>query len=152
MVKWQLRQRRCSRHAMQGVTLIEVLVTVLILAIGLLGLAALQNAAMQFNHSSYLRTHANNMAYDIHDRMRANRQAAMDGEYDLDTDASGPPSGGGTVAEQDLQEWWTTTNGTLPEAEAKVDVDSDGVATITIEWLDDRGEDERTKFDLNTRI
>jgi len=136
----------------RGITLVEVLVTVLVVSIGLLGLAGLQAASTQYNHSSYMRTHANNMAYDIADRMRANRQAAMDGDYDVVIPQGGSAPSGGSVAAQDLQQWWTAIDGTLPAPEAEVAVDGDGNADITIEWLDDRGENERTEFELETRI
>jgi type IV pilus assembly protein PilV len=56
-----------------GFTLIEVLVTVLILAIGLLGIAGLQASSMTNNHNAQLRSIATLQAYDLADRMRANR-------------------------------------------------------------------------------
>jgi type IV pilus assembly protein PilV len=55
-----------------GFTLIEVLVALLILAIGLLGVAALQFRGLQYNHDAYMRSQANVLAYDIADRMRLN--------------------------------------------------------------------------------
>ena len=57
----------------QGAGLIEVLVTVLILGTSLLALAALQSRSLQYNHSAYLRSQANILAYDILDRVRINR-------------------------------------------------------------------------------
>lgn len=71
------------RH--QAFTLIEVLVALLVLSIGLLGLAALQNTALQFNTDSYQRTQATLLAYDILDRMRANSSAVSAGNYDVAT-------------------------------------------------------------------
>ena len=58
-----------------GFGLIEVLITVVILAIGLLGLAGLQATGLNFNHSAYNRSQATILAYDIIDRMRANPAA-----------------------------------------------------------------------------
>lgn len=149
-----LRQRG-SMKAARGISLVEILVTILVVSIGLLGLAGLQGVSTQYNHSSYLRTHANNMAYDIADRMRANREAAMDGDYDADIPQGGAAPSGGSIADEDLQEWWAAIDDTLAEAEAEVDVDADGNARITIEWLDDRdqrADEERTEFELETRI
>ena len=65
-----------------GFTLVEILITVLILSIGLLGLAGLQVSSMKNNHSAYLRTQATLMAYDIIDRMRANPNAVTAGQYE----------------------------------------------------------------------
>ena len=59
-----------KRNATKGFTLIEVLVTMLILAVGLLGIAALQLKGLQFNHDSALRSQISTLAYDIADRMR----------------------------------------------------------------------------------
>ena len=56
-----------------GFSIIEVLIALLVLAIGLLGLAALQAQGLRFNHDAYVRTQATNLAYDIVDRMRTNR-------------------------------------------------------------------------------
>lgn len=67
----------------RGFTLIEVLVALLVLSIGLLGLAALQNTALQFNTDSYQRTQATLLAYDILDRMRTNPSAVSAGNYDV---------------------------------------------------------------------
>jgi type IV pilus modification protein PilV len=58
-----------------GFTLVEVLVTVVILAVGLLGLAGLQAVSMRNNHSAYERTQAVQLAYDMADRVRANTPA-----------------------------------------------------------------------------
>ncbi len=61
-----------------GFTLIEVLVAVLVLSIGLLGLAKLQTLGLHANHGADLRTRASLLAYDIADRMRSNRAAFVD--------------------------------------------------------------------------
>jgi type IV pilus assembly protein PilV len=55
-----------------GFTLLEVMVALLVLSIGLLGLAMLQATNLQFNTDAYTRTQATLFAYDIIDRMRAN--------------------------------------------------------------------------------
>jgi type IV pilus assembly protein PilV len=58
-----------------GVTLIEVLITVLVLAIGLLGIAAVQTTAMTGNFTSYQSTQAAFLASAMMERIRANRAA-----------------------------------------------------------------------------
>lgn len=59
--------------AESGFGLIEVLVSVLILAIGLLGLAGLQTQSLKFNNEAFFRSQATLLAMDLADRMRANR-------------------------------------------------------------------------------
>lgn len=140
----------------RGVSLIEILVTILVVAVGLLGMAGLQTVSLQYNHSSYMRTHATNMAHEIADRMRANREAAVDNEYNIDTEGNDPPSGGSTVAEQDLREWWLAVDRVLPSPQTKITVDNNGGATITLKWLDERDQNsdevKKTSFTVETRI
>lgn len=62
-------RRMCGKE--DGFTLIEVLVAMIVLAVGLLGLASMQIAGVKSSHSAHLRTQATFAAYDLSDRMRA---------------------------------------------------------------------------------
>jgi len=62
----------------RGFSLVEVLVAMLVLAIGLLGLAALQTQGVRFNHDALVRTSATNLAADIMDSIRAASGQASD--------------------------------------------------------------------------
>ncbi len=64
--------RTLSKTRVKGFSLIEVLVTLLILAVGLLSIAALQFKGLQYSNDSYMRSSYNILAYDIMDRMRNN--------------------------------------------------------------------------------
>lgn len=127
-----------------GFTLLEVLVAVLVLSLGLLGIAALQASTVQFNHAAYLRSQATSLAYDIVDRMRTNRNAALDGEYDAGfqspAPACGSVTGGGSIAAEDLAEWRNALACALPSGTGRVEVDGDGVVTISVRWDESRGE------------
>lgn len=57
----------------QGFTLVEVLVSMVILAIGLLGLAALQARALKDNQDAYYYSQASLLAYEMGDRIKANQ-------------------------------------------------------------------------------
>lgn len=59
--------------AQSGVSMIEVLVAIIVLSIGLLGLAGLQTAGLKYNQSANFRSTATMMAYSILDSMRASR-------------------------------------------------------------------------------
>ena len=61
-----------SHKQSDGFTLLEVLVALLILAIGILGIAGLQFQALRFNHDAYLRTQVNVVATDVMELMRLN--------------------------------------------------------------------------------
>lgn len=74
---------RAAKRDDNGFTLIEVLVSLVVLAIGLLGLAMLQTTGLRYNTNSYSRTQATYMAYDLAERMRANVPAFQAGDYDV---------------------------------------------------------------------
>ena len=56
----------------KGLGLIEILVTVLVLSIGLLGIAATQTVGMSFNHDSYMRSQATMLLNELTERMSTN--------------------------------------------------------------------------------
>jgi type IV pilus assembly protein PilV len=73
-------------HPMKGFTLIEVLVSVVVFSIGLIGLASLQTISLKHNNTSYMRSQAILLAQDIADRMRANSLAVTAGNYNMGND------------------------------------------------------------------
>ncbi len=132
-----LNSDRCGMKRARGFTLIEVLVAIIVLAIGLLGLAGLQLTSLKAADSAYFRSQATLLADDILDRMRSNRSAALAGNYD--TSIGHAESSTTTVAASDLTEWKTMLSGTLTSGDGSVVVDADNVATVTIQWNDARG-------------
>jgi type IV pilus assembly protein PilV len=65
-------------RSQQGLTLIEVLVTVVVLSVGLLGVAAIQSFSLQSNQAAYERTQATSLAYEFADFLRVNRAEVSD--------------------------------------------------------------------------
>ena len=104
----------------QGFTLIENLVTIIVLAIGLLGLASLQGQGLSLTTDSYARTQASMLAFDIIERIRSN--AAELSAY------GGVPASScdqlAASAVNDLACWQQSIAGALG---------SDGSGTITID-------------------
>ena len=123
-----------------GFTLVEVLIAVLVLSIGLIGLASLQGVALQFNNSAFLRSQATNLAYDMADRVRANRRAALNlGAYNLAVADATPAAG--ALADTDLNEWRTALQNNLPGGTGGVVIDAvNNNLTIVVCWDDTRGE------------
>lgn len=116
-----------------GFTLLEILVAVLVLAIGLLGLAGLQTFGLHSNHSAKLRTQATLLAYDMTDRMRANRAGYEGGFYNLPPAADHHCVWNGSLpdqctpqqlAEHDAMEWNTAIAQALPQGVGVVCLDS----------------------------
>lgn len=133
-----------------GFTLLEVLVALVILSIGLLGLAGLQATGLRYNHSSYLRSQATLTAYDILDRMRANRQEALSNTpspyaISLGTLPAAPTSCTGSganctpaqMAADDLYQWETELKNTLPSGTGSI-ANTGSQFTITVKWQDDQ--------------
>ncbi len=101
-----------------GFTLIEVLVAVLILSLGLLGMAALQTQAMKTNQSALQRSQAVILANFMMDAMRANRLAATNNQYNLGTNGTpGSPvcnaPGDINLITHDQAHWLTAMKETL---------------------------------------
>jgi len=119
-----------------GFTLVEVLVTLVILSAGLLGVAALHTASLRNNLDSALRSQASVLAADIADRMRGNRNAAIAGNYNLQlTDATPALTGTPTLAQRDLNAWRTLLAQALPNGTGAVTVDiATQICTITVQW------------------
>ena len=135
-----LAGRATSQRAMRGVSLIEVLITIVVLSIGLLGLAGLQATGTKFNHSAYMRSQATNLAYDMADRMRANRAAALANAYVLDADD--PPPAGAEVAQLDLQQWRAELAARLPAGAGGVTALGSDQFEIEVRWDNSRLQNE----------
>jgi len=126
----------------RGFTLLEILITVLIMSIGLLGLAGLQVTSLKNNHSSYQRTQVTLLAYDIVDRMRANPTAISVGNYVATNNtpaavAACTTTAGCTIAEMastDINQWRALLANELPGGVGVICLDStpdDGSNTTT---------------------
>lgn len=147
-----------NRHN-QGFTLLEVMIALVIFSIGLLGLAGLEAQGMRYNHSAYLRTQATFQAYDILDRMRANRGAAANGNYqptftsmgtDRDCDTTTTTCSTAYMAQHDIYEWKISL-GALPGGIGKVEKLSD-VHVVTVTWNDPGTPDGTSSISIRSEL
>lgn len=119
-----------------GFGLTEILVTVVLLAIGLLGLASLQGVSLNRNNDSYYRQQAVMLAYDIADRMRANMAGARNPTNNNATSyhmsSTSIPSAvscstnctSAQLANNDIADWATSVANRLPGGSAIVCIDN----------------------------
>ena len=122
----------------QGSSLLEVLVAMLILAVGLLGIAGMQASSMRNVHSGYLRSQATLLSYDVFERMRANRANLAAYAVAMGTgtgDGLGNTCGTETDPTNDIAEWKDCLAYLLPNGDGAVTV-SGNVVTVRIIWTE----------------
>ena len=130
-----------NRRAQGGLTLLEVLVAILVLSIGLLGLAGLQATSLQTNQGAQIRSQAVNIAYDMADRVRANREQARNGDYDnislepTDCDEGLTREAGPHSVEVDIAGWQNLAACLLPGGRGGVTRDGNDL-DVTVQWVD----------------
>jgi type IV pilus assembly protein PilV len=141
----------------RGFTVVEVLVSLIVLSVGLLGIAKLMLFASRSNDSAYLRSQATELAYEILDSMRANRAAAIAHSYDTALGAAPPAAtscvstvcSSAALAAYDVYAWKqrlsvasTPVPGLLPGGTGSVvttvstTVPAVTTATIVVQWDD----------------
>jgi type IV pilus assembly protein PilV len=117
----------------RGVGLIEVLITLLILSTALLTLASLQTRSLQYNQGSYFRSQANQLGYDMLDRMRANSTNLAAYQTPVQV-ATKNPVAVGALATIDVSQWMNDIATNLPQGQGGVDCNVNRVCLITIRW------------------
>ncbi|WP_020394635.1 type IV pilus modification protein PilV [Thiolinea disciformis] len=130
----------------QGIGLIEVLITVVILSIGLLSVASLQARSVKNNTSSLERSMAILLTYSIADAMRVDRAHALAGSFDIgltETPVSSANLASGnmlTFAQNTLNQWRSSTKNLLGEtATSSVECNNTTeICQVIIQWDDSR--------------
>lgn len=120
----------------QGVSLIEVMVAVFVLAVGLLGMAAMQSLAIRGVQGSLESSQAVMQTYAITEAMRANSANAAD--YNMGMTCNLPS--GGTLAQNDQRAWITSLKATIGNDVATCGqiAGCPDACQITVQWNDER--------------
>ncbi len=130
--------------------MIEVLVAILILVIGIFGVAAMQAAALRSSQSAMQSSQAVVQAYAILDRMRADRENARIGRYDLGhfgTSLGGTgatnwtcalPADGASMWVHERYEWMTQVQADLGSNSCVVINCNDVNCDVAVQWDDSR--------------
>jgi len=147
------RPTRHNPFHQRGASLLEVLIAVLILAIGMLGVAAMQSMSLRNSLSALERSQATVQTYAIMDAMRANIADARNNQYNLALAAApcAAPAAGGTLATRDLNNWINSLQATLGPSACGAVACAANVCEITIRWNDERGTGGDSAQQLITR-
>jgi type IV pilus assembly protein PilV len=139
-----MKQNKVNNFRRQlGFTLLEVLVAMLIMAIGVLGITALQFKGLKYNTDANFRSQISILAYAIADRMRLNRSNAASyvGDYTLTTTApTGCNNTTAADATNDLACWRSQVFNALPPTSTANITASGNFYTVTLAWSDREGD------------
>jgi type IV pilus assembly protein PilV len=146
-----------ARH--KGFTLVEVLVALVVMSVGMLGIAALYLEGLRAGRTALYRTTAVNLAADMADRIRANRNAGIayagTGPGADDACTNGPADcTAAQLAEDDWFDWSNELNAQLPEgAGGEIVVAGAGpmTYTITVAWPE-IGQDEPATYTMSVQL
>jgi type IV pilus assembly protein PilV len=141
----------------RGFSLIEILVSLLLIAIALTGVAALLATTHKNSASSYLRAQASLLGNDIAEKMRANRTTVLANPTaytQLPTRCSTLPDTA-TAVEQDLHQFICLVKSTFPGGDAAIGFDAaTNILTIGVSWDDSRATSgaARQTFQFETQL
>ncbi|MEW5769538.1 MAG: type IV pilus modification protein PilV [Pseudomonadota bacterium] len=132
-----------QRVHQQGFTLLEILVAIVVLSLGLLGLAGLQAVSLRYNQTAYYRSIATQQAFDMADRIRANLAGVRAGNYNnlsgtLSTIVAVDPNcvtttagcSSSQLATTDYRQWRIINDALMPGGGGTVCLDDPGTAAV----------------------
>ncbi len=140
---------RTIRSSQRGISMIEILVTLLIISLAMLGAVGLQMQALKLNQGGQFRSQAVFLAGDLVERLEANKDSAIAGDYNIATalstpanftkDCKGNMCTSTELARFDLYHWGTAIKAVLPQATWKIEQTTTGNPStfdVTITWVD----------------
>lgn len=171
------RHRISFPRAMAGFNLIEVMIAVVLLSIGLLGMALLQSTALRAGQSSNERTTATMLTYQVLDMVRTNRAQAASYNLIRPTDFTAAGDGRTGVCapgavpatpqwQADRDAWVCAARRALPDATGSVTVTAatnavggatpapaaSGTITVRLTWTDNRVTGATETFTVTTGL
>lgn len=129
-----------SPRYVRGISLIEVMVSVMVLAVGMLGIAAMQSVALRGGQGSLESSQAVMQTNSIIEAMRANSGNVL--SYNMPAMACAAP-GGGTLEENDIRDWILSLKATIGAGVGDATtcgqiVCPGNTCTVTVRWDDSR--------------
>lgn len=136
----QMLRQHSTCRTQSGFSLVEVLIALIIMSVGMLGIAGLYVQSMQAGRTSMFRHHAVTLAGDVADRIRANPRAGAayaGAGADNGCIATGADCNEAEMAAQDILVWDRQAADSLPNGDVTVAFDNAVVPplyTITVAW------------------
>lgn len=147
-----------------GFTMIEVLITMLIISLALLGTSGVHVYAMRLNKNGQFRTQAVILSADLAERMEGNKPGALAGNYVLATSSTAMPDDTGcltatctanSLAAFDLAQWTIAVAAALPQASwsvAQTVAGNPSTYTITVSWVDRAENTTNAAYDATSSV
>lgn len=136
-------RRRINNHKQNGFSMLEVLVTILVVSFGLLGMAALLTTGLRSNNTAHYRSIATQQTLDIADRMRANLAGVRTGTYDalaaiipVSNDCVAANCNAAQMSTYDHAQWNTANSVLLPGGAGIVAGNLAAGFLITLSWIE----------------
>lgn len=142
--------RRMKRRKQLGISMIEVLVTLMFIAFALLGTAGLQAYAMRISQGGQFRTQAVFLVADLAERLEANKAGAISGAYAVATSSTAVALSAtcstracspDDLAAYDLSQWQNAVTAVLPQSSwtvTQTTIGNPSTYNITVSWVDRR--------------
>lgn len=148
--------RNIKRHC--GATLLEMMISLFVMGVGMLGVLGMQTQAMRFNHQAYSYSQAVFLAQDILESMRANREVAKTYQVAMGNDTGNAKTCEGVNAncsaqqmrDWDIQRWRQNIKQRLPGGESSIELTGDSY-TINIEFDSIKTDDEELISDTDKK-
>lgn len=129
--------RISSRRSHRGASLLEVLIAVLILAIGMLGIAAMQAVSLRNSQGALERSQATIQGYAILDAMRSNLTDARANQYNMGITCLAPANT--SLITSDQNRWINSLQTAIGPTACGSVACAANVCEITVQWNDLRG-------------
>ncbi len=135
-----VHRRSAQIQRQRGFSLLEVLVSAVVLAMGLLGLAGLSIRSLAANDSAGYRQEASNKAMQMADMLRANRLGVISHLYDFDSTTGTPTSVSDPRAATDIGAWRAGVE-KMPSGQGRIAFnDASNTVTVFVRWNDSRAD------------
>jgi len=118
----------------KGFSLIEVLVSLIAISMGLLSLTSLQTRSVNVSAVAYIETQSTLHLQEIVELLRANKVAAVNGDYNITLSSFADMTSGSTIAQIDRYNWFNNLNNVLNGAKASINCDVNSRCLLEMQY------------------